>query len=119
LKTAAAQQAGLVCENPRDFVAKGIHAAFQPVIEHISQHEHATPHPLARSTKLRMGKLGHRPVPVQHGIHHLSHSGDTEAVAQGEVARDFLSVWSQWLCFHTSELRWNNWPADPADRIKS
>ena len=115
LKAATAQKAGLVCENPRNFVAKGIHAAFQPVIEHISQHDHATPHPLTRPTKLRMGKLSQRSVPVQHGRHHVSHSVDAEAVAPGEVASDFLSFRSQWLCVHAWDLRRNSLPAHPAD----
>jgi hypothetical protein len=46
---------------------------------------------------------------VSHGIH-------AEAVPPGEVARDFLALWSQWLCVHSSELRWTRPPANPAKR---
>jgi hypothetical protein len=66
LEAAAANKVGLICYQPGKLGTEPMDLAFKVVVEHVGDHGHATPHPLARTTKFGMIELGHTAVTANH-----------------------------------------------------
>lgn len=92
LETAGAQQAGLTGEEVADVPAQGVHSAFEEIVEHVADHDHAALHPLAGATEFPMTELGHAAVAIEDGEKHVSDGIDAKAVLVCQIVDDLLTL---------------------------
>jgi hypothetical protein len=69
----------------RDIDAERSHASLQTIIEHIADHQHATSHPLSRTTKIRMFELGQAAITALDGLGEFFDSLRAHAMLAGKL----------------------------------
>jgi hypothetical protein len=96
LESAAADQIRLVRYQAGEIVAESVDPAFQIVVEHIGQHDHSAPHPLAGAAEFGVIELGHAAVTGDHGFEHARYGIRTEAVPLRQIVDRLLAGGGEW-----------------------
>src|SRR5262249_52950196 len=90
----------------------------ESLIEHITHHDHAAPHPLPLPTQFPVVELGHRAIAVHQGVEQGQYRISTDTIALGEFCDFLLSFRSKLL--HTRHplrsLKHCRWCSTSEDR---
>ena len=83
LEAAAANKVGLIFHQAGKIETEPIDPALQVVVEHVGDHGHSPPHPLAGATKFGVIELGHAAVTANHRLQHAHHGVRAEPMSLG------------------------------------
>jgi hypothetical protein len=71
----------LLGQELRQFGTEAVNLRLQAIIEHVANHGHAAPHPLAATTQFPVVKLRHRAIAVHEGLQQRHHCVRTDRVS--------------------------------------
>src|ERR1700733_3863487 len=89
----AGMDRGLLLHEAGEFVAESIDAMFQPLIEHVADHDHAAARPLSHAAEIRMIELRLGSIAERERVEHRESRLEAHPVAARDPGGQGKTVW--------------------------